>query len=125
MTKKIYNQSGGFLGALVQVLRFIIQTVIKIFIHIIIPILKPFFRIWPKTDEMKEPSNVVNFEKKWNIGYFWIYATWCIKVIIYLILFCFGGPIVMLAGIIYLYSKLGSKLAIRSKSLEEKNTMNI
>jgi len=125
MTKKIYNQSGGFLGALVRVLQFIIETVIKIFRRIIIPILRPFFRITPKINEMKEASNVLNFKKKWNIGYFWIYATWCIKVIIYLILFCFGGPIVMLAGIIYLYSKLGSKLAIRSKSLEEKNTMNI
>jgi hypothetical protein len=125
MPKQIYNQSGGFIGALVMILKFIITTVIKIFIFIIIPILKPFFRIWPKTDEMNEPYNVVNFEKKWNIGYFWIYAKWCIKVIIYLILFCFGGPIVMMAGIIYLYSKLGSKLAIRSKSLEQQNSINI
>ena len=125
MPKKIYNQSGGFIGALVMILKFIITTVINIFIFIIIPILKPFFRIWPKTDEMNEPYNVVNFEKKWNIGYFWIYAKWCIKVIIYLILFCFGGPIVMMAGIIYLYSKLGSKLAIRSKSLEQQNSINI
>ena len=121
MTKKIYNQSGGFLNAFVAILKFIIQIVVKIFQHIILPILKVFFRIWPKTDEMKEPSNVVNFNKKWNIGYFWIYLVWCIKVIIYLILFCFGGPIVMLAGIIYLYSKLGSKLATRSKNLEQNN----
>jgi len=125
MTKKIYNQSGGFLGALVVILKYIIQIVIKIFQKIIIPILKPFFRITPKKDEIKEASNILNFKKKWNIGYFWIYAWWCIKVIIYLILFCFGGPIVMLAGIVYLYSKLGSKLAIRSKSLEQKNSINI
>lgn len=115
MTKKIYNQSGGFLGALVQVLKFIIQIVIKIFQHVIIPILKPFFRISPKTDEIKEPMNAVSREK-WNIGYFWIYAWWCIKVVIYLILFCFGGPIVILAGIIYLYSKLGTKLNKRVKN---------
>ena len=124
MPKKIYNQSGGFIGALIQILIFIIKLVIKIFQHVIIPILKPFFRITPKIGEMKEASNVVNF-KKWNIGYFWIYAKWCIKIIIYLILFCFGGPIVMMAGIIYLYSKLGSKLAIRSKSLEQNNSINI
>ena len=125
MPKKIYNQSGGFLGGLIAILKFILRIVVEIFKQIIIPILKPFFRIWPKTDEMKEPDDYVDFENKWNIGYFWIYAKWCIKVIIYLILFCFGGPIVILGGIIYLYSKLGSKLAIRSKKLEKENSINI
>jgi len=125
MSKKIYNQSGGFLGGLIAILQLIIKLVMEIFQHIIIPILKPFFGISPKKDEIEERIDWIDFENKWNIGYFWIYAKWCIKVIIYLILFCFGGPIVILAGIIYLYSKLGSKLAIRSKNLEQQNSINI
>ena len=125
MPKKIYIQSGGFIGGFIAILKLIINIVVEIFKQIIIPILKPLFRITPKQDEIKETIDWIDFEKKWNIGYFWIYAKWCIKVIIYLIIFCFGGPIVMLAGIIYLYSKLGSKLAIRSKSLEEQNSINI
>ena len=107
MSKKIYNQSGGFIGVLVAILKLIITIVMEIFKQIIFPILKPFFGITPKQDEIEETIDWIDFENKWNIGYFWIYAKWCIKVIIYLILFCFGGPIVILAGIIYLYSKLG------------------
>ena len=125
MPKKIYNQSGGFIGGFIAILKLIITIVIEIFKQIIFPILKPFFGISPKKDEIEETIDWIDFENKWNIGYFWIYAKWCIKVIIYLILFCFGGPIVILAGIIYLYSKLGSKLAIRSKNLEQNNSINI
>ena len=119
MTNKIYNQSGGWLGEIGAYLIGIVKDILKAILEFI----KSQFKIWPK--EGVEGIDLLNFKKKWDWGNFWIYIKWCIKVVIYLILFCFGGPIVILAGIIYLYSKLGTKLATRAKSTNNINSKNI
>ena len=115
MSKKQYNQSGGFPGALVAVGNFVVGLVMKIF-EALKDLLIQCFDFRPKKGE-DGPEGFIdyfNLKKKWNIGHFWVYIWWCIKVIIYLILFCFGGPIIMLAGIVYLYSQLGAKLSLRN-----------
>jgi len=119
MSKQIYNQSGGWLGVIGAYLIGIVKDILKAIWEFI----KAQFKIWPK--EGVEGIDLLNLKKKWDWGNFWIYIKWCIKVVIYLILFCFGGPIVILAGIIYLYSKLGTKLATRAKSTNNINSKNI
>jgi hypothetical protein len=108
MTKKIYNQSGGWLAVIGTYL----MGIVKDILIAIWEFIKSQFKIWPK--EGVKGMDLLNLKKKWYWGNFWIYIKWCIKVVIYLILFCFGGPIVILAGIIYLYSKLGTKLTERT-----------
>ena len=51
---------------------------------------------------------------EWDVGLLWIYLKFCLKTIIYLIIFCFGGPIVILIGNIYLYSQLYVQLGRRN-----------
>ena len=121
MTNKIYNQSGGWLDGIGAYLIGIVKEILIAILEFI----KAQFKIWPKTKEMDGFVDWFNLTKKWDWGNFWIYIKWCFKVVIYLILFCFGGPIVILAGIIYLYSKLGTKLATRAKSTNNVNSKNI
>ena len=115
MSKKQYNQSGGFAGALAYIGNFVVGVVMNI-ITALKDLLIVCFQFWPKKGENAPQGFIdyLNLKKKWNIGHFWVYIWWCIKVIIYLILFCFGGPIIMLAGIVYLYSQLGGKLSLRN-----------
>ena len=118
MTKKVYNQKGGF-AVLAIVGQFIVGIVIEIGKKIY-EFCKWAFKLGLDHDD----QTTLKFWD-WDWGSFWVYIGWCIKVVIYLIIFCFGGPIVMLAGIIYLYSKLGTKLTDRAKSTNSTNSTNI
>jgi hypothetical protein len=122
MTKKVYNQSGGWLAEVGQFLVGIVGEIIKQ----ICEFCKWAFKFKPK-EHTEEWGwwDWVQLTKNWEYGSLWIYIWWCFKVTIYLIIFCFGGPIVILAGIIYLYSKLGTKLTDRAKSTNSTNSTNI
>ena len=117
MAKKVYNQSGG-----AAVLAIAGQFLVGIVTEIIKQIYE--FCKWAFKLGLDKDSNWEKDPRKWNWGSLWIYIWWCFKVTIYLILFCFGGPIVILAGIIYLYSKLGTKLTHRAKSTNSTNSTN-
>jgi hypothetical protein len=113
MSKQIYNQSGGWLGVIGAYLIGIVKEILEG--------IKEFMKWAFKLGLNNEDQWVWQFWD-WKWGSFWVYIWWCIKVIIYLIICCFGGPIVILAGIIYLYSKLGTKLTESSNN--NNNTKN-
>lgn len=116
------NQKGGFPGALVSVLSKILDIVQGIF-KLLWMAIKYIFKFEPK-DNWKNFNRVgelfpsSNERIDWGVA--WQYLYWCFKTVIYLIIFCFGGPLVMLIGIIYLYSTLIKKFSIR-KDIEQKN----
>jgi hypothetical protein len=60
--------------------------------------------------------------KVWQAGQglLWKYMWWCLKVAGYLVVFSFGGPLLILIGIIMLYSNLAKKIGTL-KSKEELN----
>ena len=104
-----YLQSGGFLGTLIDSLKYVLNLVVKLFWWIIFPILKWIGQIWPKHG-FKDREILDYFDyTNWNFGELWVFMYYCAKSVIYLILFCFGGPVVIFIGIIYLYYQLGKK----------------
>ena len=113
-----YLQSGGFLGTLIDSLKYVLNLVVKLFWWIIFPILKWIGQIWPKHG-FKDREILDYFDyTNWNFGELWVFMYYCAKSVIYLILFCFGGPVVIFIGIIYLYYQLGKKLNIRTDNLD-------
>ena len=111
-----YLQSGGnILGTLIDVLKFILNLVVKLFWWIIFPILKWIGKIMPKKGI--EGFDYIDY-KNWQFGELWVFMYYCAKSVIYLILFCFGGPVVIFIGVIYLYYQLGKKLNIRTDNLD-------
>ena len=62
--------------------------------------------------------------KNWTFGYLWKYLWWSLKSCFYLLIFCFGGPLIILFGIILLYKNLGNKLTQRADYEEEKKNNN-
>ena len=101
MVNKQIIQHGGFPGAVIS----ISQHIIKVLYYVglgLFNILKSLLRFW------------YNENGEWDIGHFWIYIWYCLKACLYLIIFVFGGPIVIVFGILYLYSKLYSKMNIRN-----------
>ena len=62
--------------------------------------------------------------KNWTFGYLWKYLWWSLKSCFYLLIFCFGGPLIILFGIILLYKNLGDKLTQRTDYEEEKKNNN-
>jgi len=101
----VNKQYGGFIGTVPT----IGQHVGKVLYYVglgLYYIFRPLLRIWYSKNE--------NGEGNWQIGHFWVYVWYCIKACLYLIIFVFGGPIVIVFGIIYLYSKLYNKMNVRN-----------
>jgi len=114
-----YLQSGGnVLGPLTYTLTFILNLVAYLFWLIIFPILKWIGKIWPKHG-FKDRDTIEYFDyTNWDFGELWVFMFYCAKSVIYLIFFCFGGPVVIFIGIIYLYYQLGKKLNVRTDNLD-------
>ena len=122
MVKKQYKQSGGMPAAVAAVGQFVVIVVYNILIGIY-ELFKKAFILWPKTNKMNGPLDYFDYTLyKW--GGFWIFLKWCFKSAIYLVIFCYGGPIVILAGIIYLYSQLIQKMSVRNDELDMANNKN-
>ena len=60
--------------------------------------------------------------KVWETGkgLLWKYMWWCLKVAFYLVVFSFGGPLLILIGIIMLYSNLAKKVSTLKTDAEDK-----
>ena len=112
MTLKQYNQIGGFAGAAVKILEVIGRIIYYMFMYVVKPILIWAFKIIPNSENLSYTQR-----KKWDIGTFWVYAWWCGKIAIYCSIFMIGGPIVILGGLIYLYSKLFTKMKQRTDGI--------
>ena len=117
-----YNQSGGAYVILAWIAQFIIEILKAIW-----EFLKTLFKICPNDEAEDWKGCFKNLgwkqvnPKKWDWGDLWLYVKWCIKTVIYIIIFCFGGPVVILVGIAYLYSQLFTKLGERTDGIDPSN----
>lgn len=111
MSKQLYVQRGG----VPTLIALIGQFVMKIAGDVVIAIkssLAGAFLIYPEggTFEFNE----------YFVGIFWKFIFWCFKSSFYLLIFCFGGPVLILFGIIYMYQHIFKKMNERSDYEEEK-----
>jgi len=109
-------QSGGFAGVVATIGKFTVTIVISIF-KALYSALRSTFQIRPNPNKDYKWYNLL----KWKYGHLWVYIWLCIKTCLYLIIFVFGGPIVIVFGIAYLYMKLYSKLDERNDAVEKKS----
>ena len=99
------EQSGGFgIDLIATIPKFVISVVVYIL------------------TSLKDLLIVLLNPKVWQAGQglLWKYMWWCLKVAGYLVVFSFGGPLLILIGIIMLYSNLAKKIGTL-KSKEELN----
>ena len=99
--KRNYVQSGGFIAIIAIIGEFLLKIVIYI-IKLIIMLFKALFMIrWHNNSKLPSLDN--------GEGMFYKYAWVAAKCGIYLVIFAFGGPLITMIGIIFLYKKLFSK----------------
>ena len=99
------EQSGGFgIDLIATIPKFVISVVVYIL------------------TSLKDLLIVLLNPKVWQAGQglLWKYMWWCLKVAGYLVVFSFGGPLLILIGIVMLYSNLAKKIGTL-KSKEELN----
>ena len=100
-------QSGGFAG--------VAATIGKFTVNIVISIFKALYSALRSTFQIQWSDKYPKWNlQKWKYGHLWIYMWLCVKTCLYLIIFVFGGPVVIVFGIAYLYMKLYSKLGERN-----------
>jgi hypothetical protein len=112
-----YSQKGGF-----SFFALLAQIIIEILMAIW-GFIKDILKVCPNDEaaDWKEcyPQKLKHIDpRKWEWGALWYYLKWCVKTVIYIIIFCFGGPIVILIGVAYLYSQLFTKLGERTDGVD-------
>ena len=109
-------QKGGFVSAIVE----IVKTGLQIAALAISSLfgLKDHFKLHPDGERWWYPP----FDD-WYVGTFWKFIFFCIKSSFYLLIFAFGGPVVTLIGIIYLYFNI-YKQNIEPKEDKKNNNSN-
>ena len=103
------EQSGGFgIDLIATIPKFIISVVVYIL------------------TSLKDLLIVLLNPKVWQAGQglLWKYMWWCLKVAGYLVVFSFGGPLLILIGIIMLYSNLAKKIGTLKSKEEIKDEEN-
>ena len=103
------EQSGGFgIDLIATIPKFVISVVVYILTslkNLLIVLLNP--KVWQAGQ-----------------GLLWKYMWWCLKVAGYLVVFSFGGPLLILIGIIMLYSNLAKKIGTLKSKEEIKDEEN-
>jgi len=99
-----FEQHGGFPTLISAIAQFIASVVVKVL------------------EALKDLFIMLFNPKVWQSGQglFWKYLWWCLKVAGYLVVFSFGGPLLILIGIIMLYSNLALKVSTLKTEAEEK-----
>ena len=113
---QLYNQKGG----VAMLIATIGQTIMVIGATVISGLgkgLVDLFKIAPADGWRK--GDYTDF-RNYFVGGLWKFLWFSVKSSLYLLIFCFGGPILMIIGIIYLYKNLFNKLQYRSDYQEEK-----
>lgn len=144
VSKKI--QKGGMPGALATVLSYISYLILRIF-QGLLDIMRYLFSVCPNPDGDPNISGTCweGKIKDWQLAYkeagksdsfinvillsfsgpAWRFFIMAIKIAIAIAIFCLGGPIVLLGGIIFMYTRLYSQINTRvddpSKTLNHKN----
>ena len=115
VTTQKYIQHGG-VPTLIALIGQFIATIVVIVLQGVKNGFDATMKIYPN-DEWYDFKN-------WTVGYLYKYLWWCLKSAFYLLIFCFGGPLIILFGIILLYKNLGDKLTQRADYEEEKKNNN-
>ena len=111
---QLYKQSGGVVSLIATIGMYIMQVVINV-CYGLFNMLTVVGRLYPKdgTDSMFDLQN------GWNVGLIWKFIWFSIKSSFFLLIFCIGGPVVIIIGIIYLYKNIFEKFGERNKYEEE------
>lgn len=99
-----FEQHGGFVMVITAIGKFVVSivvTIIEKLLNGLVALLNP--KVW-QTGQ----------------GLLWKYMWWCLKVAFYLVVFSFGGPLLILIGIIMLYSNLARKVSTLKTDAEKK-----
>ena len=110
-------QSGGFVFSLIasigELFILVVRGIIKGLFLTGRLLFKPSYKIKSKeeAEEIRNPivrffSRIPKPYTKDGEGYLWKYLWFCIKVSFFLVIFAFGGIIVTIVGLLYIYRKL-------------------
>ena len=124
-------QKGGFVGALSKILEVVLLIAVKVVTGIFFAG-KYLFAVCPNPDGDPNIPGTCFRGKAWDwhlaakennpkaytftllTGPAWRFLIMCIKLTIMIALFCLGGPIVLLGGLIFLYTQVYDQLNKRT-----------
>jgi hypothetical protein len=114
LTKQKYVQSGGFLMIIAK-----IGEVLAIIIMALLNFIKALFKslFWIRFDKKSPFTLFLTLDS--GEGIFYKYIWFAVKCGFYLVVFAFGGPLLALVGILFLYKNLFGKLKEINKEEEE------
>ena len=121
-------QKGGFVDALVDVLKVVGNVVVAVFSGLFLAF-QQLFAVCPNPDgDVKSGTCFVGKPWDWHLSYkekhpkafkyefrlltgpAWRFLIMIIKITFFIAIFILGGPIVLLGGLIFLYTQLYSQL---------------
>ena len=111
MTKQLYIQHGGVPMLIAVIGQFVMKVSMDVVIGIKNGMVNTFY-IYPE-------GGYFEFND-YFVGLLWKYLYWCLKSCVYLLIFCFGGPVLILVGIIFMYKHLFKRMGERSDYDKEK-----
>jgi hypothetical protein len=113
---KQYVQSGGFMMIIAKIGEFLLVIVMAV-INFFIAMFKTLFMI--RFDDQSPLTLFLTIDS--GEGMFFKYIWFSIKCGFYLVVFAFGGPLLALLGIVFLYKNLFSKLSELKEEEEDKD----
>ena len=136
--KKI--QKGGFVRVLTSILEIIAKIVMAVLI-LLFYIVRYLFDVCPNPDGSRSTDTCfVGSPWDWHLaakeknpkattfnlltGPGWRFIITCIKITLFIAIFCLGGPIVLLGGLIFLYTQVYSQLNTRVDNPQETISIN-
>ncbi len=117
LTKKnqTYVQSGGFLMIITKIGEFLLYIVMKL-IEFIVNLFRIMFMV--RIDSTRWYTLFLTIDT--GEGLFFKYLWFSIKCGFFLVVFAFGGPLFMLAGITFMYKNLFKKMGELKKDEDDK-----
>lgn len=110
---QLYDQKGGVVGLIATIGMFIMQVVINV-LAALYSFGGMFFKLYPNRE-----YPIYDLDKGWEVGLFWKFLAFSVKSALFVLIFCIGGPVVILIGIFYLYKNLFEKFGERNQYEEE------
>lgn len=111
---QLYQQSGGVVSLIATIGKYIVQVVINV-MYGLFNMLSAVGKLYPK----EGTSSMFDLQNGWEVGLIWKFLWFSLKSSFFLLIFCIGGPVVIMIGIIYLYKNIYEKFGERNKYEEE------
>lgn len=111
---QLYQQSGGVVSLIATIGKYIVQVVINV-MYGLFNMLAAVGKLYPK----EGTSSMFDLQNGWEVGLIWKFLWFSLKSSFFLLIFCIGGPVVIMIGIIYLYKNIYEKFGERNKYEEE------